>query len=123
MAKAKSFSKLGEAIERDPVRRARAEKQLLAVREAVTLAELREVLATRQEDIANALRKSQANVSRIEHQDDAKLSTIKSYVAALGGHLELSAVFPDATVKLEIGYHPPNRNGPGFGRRLIGAQN
>ncbi|CCF82780.1 hypothetical protein NITHO_1560008 [Nitrolancea hollandica Lb] len=37
----------------------------------------------------------QANVSRTEHHDDLYLSMLSSYVAALGGHLEVTAVFPD----------------------------
>jgi hypothetical protein len=34
-------------------------------------------------------------VSRLEHGDDAKLSTLRAYVEALGGRLELVAVFDD----------------------------
>lgn len=43
---------------------------------------------------------TQANLSRIEHQDDLYLSTLRGYVEALGGRLELRAVFPDQTVDL-----------------------
>lgn len=41
---------------------------------------------------------SQANVSRVEHQEDLYLSTLREYVAALGGELELTAVFPESRV-------------------------
>jgi transcriptional regulator with XRE-family HTH domain len=50
--------------------------------------------------IAEALEVSQPNVSRIEQQDDVYLSTLARYVAALGGHLEVLAVFPDETITL-----------------------
>jgi hypothetical protein len=37
-------------------------------------------------------------VSRIEQEEDVYLSTLARYVAALGGHLEVLAVFPEETV-------------------------
>ncbi len=55
-----------------------------------------------QQVLAEALDVSQPNVSRIEHQDDVFLSTLRSYVEALGGRLEVRAVFDDLTVDLEV---------------------
>jgi hypothetical protein len=43
---------------------------------------------------------SQPNVSHIEQQDDVYLSTLARYIAALGGHLEVLAVFPEETITL-----------------------
>jgi hypothetical protein len=43
---------------------------------------------------------TQENVSRIEHAEDAYLSTLERYVRALGGRLELNAVFPDKVIPL-----------------------
>ena len=43
---------------------------------------------------------TQANISRIEHEEDLDLSTLRGYVAALGGQLEVNAVFPDGKVTL-----------------------
>ncbi|MBI4261223.1 MAG: XRE family transcriptional regulator [Actinobacteria bacterium] len=45
--------------------------------------------------LAGALGVSQANVSRVEREGDVYLSTLRNYVSALGGKLELRAVFPD----------------------------
>ena len=42
----------------------------------------------------------QSAVSRMERQKDYRLSTLQRYVAALGGRLEMRAVFPDDTVDL-----------------------
>jgi len=53
-----------------------------------------------QEQVAQALGVSQANVSQIEHQDNIYLRTLSSYIEALGGQLEVRAVFPDETVVL-----------------------
>jgi hypothetical protein len=39
-------------------------------------------------------------VSKIEHQEDIYLSTLREYVEAIGGELEIKVVFPDETVSL-----------------------
>lgn len=62
---------------------------------AFTLGELRRARALTQVQLAGALEVSQAQVSRIEKQADLLLSTLASYVAAMGGDLELVATFPD----------------------------
>jgi hypothetical protein len=41
-----------------------------------------------------------ANVSQIESRHDIYLSTLSAYVEALGGRLEVNAVFPDETIRL-----------------------
>jgi DNA-binding XRE family transcriptional regulator len=62
------------------------------------LSELRSRRGLSQAAIAEALSVSQPNVSRIEQEEDVYLSTLARYVAALGGHLEVQAVFPDETI-------------------------
>ena len=64
------------------------------------LAEARRRRGVSQAAIARALEVSQPNVSRIEQQDDVYLSTLARYIAALGGHLEVLAVFPEETITL-----------------------
>jgi len=64
------------------------------------LAEARRRRGVSQATIAEALDVSQPNVSRIEQEQDVYLSTLARYVAALGGHLEVLAVFDDETVTL-----------------------
>ena len=58
--------------------------------------------ALTQAQLAKALNVSQAQVSRIEHQADLYLSTLESYIAAMGGSLELVAVFDDTRVVLTL---------------------
>lgn len=60
-----------------------------------TLAQLRQARRLTQTQLAGALGVSQAQVSRVENQADLYLSTLRSYVQAMGGELELRAVFPD----------------------------
>ncbi|MBV9197083.1 MAG: XRE family transcriptional regulator [Solirubrobacterales bacterium] len=64
------------------------------------LAEVRRRRGVSQAVMADALEVSQPNISRIEQEDDVYLSTLARYVAALGGHLEVRAVFPEETVTL-----------------------
>ena len=75
--------------------------------DAVALAAIRERRELTQTDVAQILAVSQANVSRIERQGDLYLSTLASYIEALGGSLRLSAVFEDGEV--EIGLATPAR--------------
>lgn len=97
---AHSFKRLSDAAKADPVRRARIEEQKRALRDVLALAQLRESRQMTQRQIAEQLQVSQANISRIEHQDDLYLSTLSEYIEALGGRLEITAVFDDESVSL-----------------------
>lgn len=74
----------------------------------VALAELRAEHGVSREDLARAWETSQPNVSKIEHQDDLLISTLRRYVEALGGRLELQAAFPEQTVRLGLGGTAPS---------------
>jgi DNA-binding XRE family transcriptional regulator len=102
MSGRRPFKELRAPIDADPVRRARVDDAKHAMREALALSELRTSRDVTQQVLAEALDVSQPNVSRIEHQDDVFLSTLRSYVEALGGRLEVRAVFDDLTVDLEV---------------------
>jgi transcriptional regulator with XRE-family HTH domain len=65
-----------------------------------SLHELRELRGASQTQIAEALGTSRPNVGRIERELDVRLSTLERYVEALGGRLEIHAVFDDADIKL-----------------------
>lgn len=100
MKKTKPFATLADAAKADPVRRERIAAYERAITDVLALAELRAARGLTQQDVAHRLDVSQANISRIEHEEDLYLSTLRAYVAALGGELELSAVFPDRRVRL-----------------------
>jgi hypothetical protein len=53
---------------------------------------LREAIGRTQAEIARAAAMDQGDVSRLEQREDAKLSTLRRYVRALGGPLELVVV-------------------------------
>lgn len=58
------------------------------------LRELRQIAGKAQADIASALHIKQPSVSKIEKQADMYLSTLRSYVEAIGGKLELVVNLP-----------------------------
>ncbi len=64
------------------------------VAQEMTLRELREALTLTQTRIAETLGIGQDSVSRLEKRSDLLLSTLRSYVEAMGGHLSLIADFP-----------------------------
>lgn len=59
-----------------------------------SLRDLRKVAGKAQADIAAALHIKQPSVSKIENQADMHISTLRSYVAAIGGELELVVRLP-----------------------------
>jgi ribosome-binding protein aMBF1 (putative translation factor) len=78
-----------------PAGEARREAMHQAVLDAMTLAELRQANGVNQTALAKRLGTGQARISRIERSPDLYLSTLRGYVEALGGRLELVAVFDD----------------------------
>jgi len=80
----------------------RYEPMRRATEDAVRLGQLREARKMTQVQVAQVLRSSQANVSKLERRDDLYLSTLGEYVEALGGRLELRAVFPDDMILIDI---------------------
>ena len=74
------------------------------------LRDVRHLAGGTQSAIAQSLGMDQAGVSRLEKRGDWKLSTLRDYVAALGGVLELRVRFPDFEAPLEPA-GPPARKG------------
>jgi transcriptional regulator with XRE-family HTH domain len=66
----------------------------------MTLAELRQAREMTQAQLGEALDLTQPGVSRIEHQTDLYLSTLRSYIAALGGQLEVIARFQNVEIPI-----------------------
>ncbi len=65
------------------------------IEDEMTLRDLRRAHELTQARMAEALHITQDGVSRIEQRSDFLLSTLRSYVEAMGGQLRLVAEFPD----------------------------
>jgi transcriptional regulator with XRE-family HTH domain len=82
--------------ELSPRRRARIEKHAAElIAEEMTLRDLRRALDLTQERLAETLGIGQDGVSRLEKRSDLLISTLRSYIEAMGGRLELIAEFPE----------------------------
>ncbi len=66
--------------------------------EEMPLQELRQALDLTQKEVAQSLKIEQAAVSKMEKQTDMYLSTLRRFIAAMGGELEIIAHFPEDTV-------------------------
>jgi DNA-binding XRE family transcriptional regulator len=67
---------------------------------SMPLEEVRKARQMTQAKLADALGVNQGEVSKIEHRTDLYLSTLADYVEALGGKLEIRAVFPDREMRI-----------------------
>ena len=69
--------------------------------ELATLRDLRVAASQTQAEMAKALGVRQDTISRLEQRSDMLLSTMRRYVEAMGGQLEIVATFPNRpSVKL-----------------------
>ncbi|MGP0058904.1 MAG: XRE family transcriptional regulator [Beijerinckiaceae bacterium] len=83
-----------------PERRARVAAKAAALRETMTLEELRKARSLSQEEIATTMTVGQPAVAKLEKRADMHVSNLRRYVEALGGTLEITARFPEASVLL-----------------------
>ena len=103
---AKKFSELRNKM--SPERRARVEARVQAALKEMPLHELRRARDLTQTTLAKAMGTTQGEVSKIEQRTDVYLSTLRSYIEAIGGELEIVARFPDGAVRIsrfeEVGH-------------------
>jgi DNA-binding XRE family transcriptional regulator len=84
-----------------PERREQLKLETVAELDRMGFASLRKARQQTQAELADKLGIDQASVSAIENRSDLLLSTLAKYVRALGGDVEIRAVFPEATFNLE----------------------
>jgi predicted transcriptional regulator len=80
--------------------RAGAAQRTAEMLAAIPLAELRRARELSQVTLAELLEASQSEVSKIEHRTDLYVSTLRRYVEAMGGELDIVARFPDGSVRI-----------------------
>ena len=81
--------------------RIRIQQEAVAELERMGFGKLRLARQQTQVALAERLDIPQTAVSRMERRTDLLLSTMRGYVEALGGKLELRAVFPDGEFLLD----------------------
>ena len=100
-----------------PARRKKIEARAATlIAEEMSLRDLRHALTLTQERMAETLGIGQDGVSRLEKRSDLLLSTLRTYIEAMGGQLSLIAEFPDrepvtlsGLATMETAPHPPTR--------------
>jgi DNA-binding XRE family transcriptional regulator len=90
----RSFSELTKDL--SPERRERKEQ----LWQEMNLAELRRAFSLTQDTLAKNLNVKQAEISKIENRADMLMSTLRNFVQAMGGDLEVRAVFPDRSIEI-----------------------
>jgi transcriptional regulator with XRE-family HTH domain len=83
-----------------PEAQAAAEQKTQALLEGLPLQELRQARQLSQEQLATILQVKQASISKLERRTDMYISTLRQFIEAMGGELEILAKFPDGVVRI-----------------------
>lgn len=86
----------GMSAKREQTNASRAAKMLAEM----PLQELRQARELSQNTLARLLGVTQPEISKIEKRTDMYLSTIRDYIEAMGGTLEVLASFPEGKVRI-----------------------
>ena|ERR1700679_407574 len=98
----RDFQELSDEVRKEPGAHEEIEARKAGLRVGLRLGELRQRRNQTQVNLAEVLNTSQANVSRMERTGNPYLETLADYVDALGGRLEITAVFDDEVVPLSV---------------------
>ena len=93
---AKNFDTLW--LKMSPERRRRIDERVEIALLNMALQDLRRARNLTQQEVADKLGVSQSALSKMEHQKDINVSTLKRIIRAMGGELKLVAQFPDTEV-------------------------
>jgi transcriptional regulator len=80
--------------------RNKANRKLRSMLAEMALRELRKEKGVSQEMLAFSLDTRQANISRLERRTDMHISTLRNYVEAMGGTLQIIAQFPEGDIQI-----------------------
>jgi DNA-binding XRE family transcriptional regulator len=109
MAEARNFNELRMKMPLES--RARVEERVKATLANMALDQLRAARELTQENLAQIFGVSQGSISRLEHRTDMYVSTLAKFIEAMGGQLEIRAVFPDGAVRINRFGGDANRAG------------
>lgn len=80
---------------------AAADKKAKKILAGMPLQELRYARQLSQEQLAEALHVKQASISKLERRTDMYISTLRNFIRAMGGELEINAVFPECVIAID----------------------
>jgi transcriptional regulator with XRE-family HTH domain len=97
---ATNFRKIRERM--PPERQERIRKRTEELLAELPLQELRQARELTQEELAEVLGLNQATISKLERRTDMYLSSLRRFVEAMGGELEIAANFPEGRVRIQL---------------------
>jgi Helix-turn-helix. len=95
---AKNFRDLRKKMPK--LRQERAAARTAEIMKGMALADLRRARQLSQEALGSAMHVSQPEISKLEQRADTYVSTVRKYVEALGGSLEIIARFPEGEIRI-----------------------
>ena len=98
MSRRRPFSDLTRDF--TPERRQRIDRMKRELLAEMPLHELRRARALTQRDLAKVLKVNQPAISKIEQRADVYVSSLRSYIEAVGGELKIVAEFPEGEVAI-----------------------
>jgi predicted XRE-type DNA-binding protein len=96
---AQKFKELQTKISAE--RRARVEERVREAIKEMALDELRTAREFTQAELSQVLRVDQGSISKLERRTDMYIGTLRRYIEAMGGSLQIRAVFPDGEVQIK----------------------
>jgi transcriptional regulator with XRE-family HTH domain len=95
---ARKFKDLRKTM--SPEAQARSHAKAIDMMAELPLAELRQARHLSQEQLAEILEVKQPAVAKMEKKVDMYISTLRRFVEAMGGELEINAHFPEGNVRI-----------------------
>ena len=95
---ARKFKELRDKMSAEAIQAGEATYRQLKA--SMALEELRDARRMTQQELAQTLNVDQSAVSKLEHRTDMYVSTLRRCIAAMGGELQIRAVFPAGTVMI-----------------------
>jgi DNA-binding transcriptional regulator YiaG len=79
----------------------RIERSVTEAARVMTLHQLREARSLTQVNLAKVLHINQGAVSKMEKRADMYVSTLRNFIQAMGGQLQVKAIFPEGEVQID----------------------
>jgi DNA-binding XRE family transcriptional regulator len=104
---ARNFKELRAKM--SPAARAESEAWAKETIQNMPLDELRAAREMTQANLSKVLGVPQGSISKMERRTDMYLSTLRSYIEAMGGRLEMRAIFSEGAVNIDFGKREGNK--------------
>ena len=95
---ARKFSELEARM--PPASIARSDAAYQRLKQEMALEELRGAFRLTQQQLAETLKVDQSAISKLERRTDMYVSTLERFIEAMGGRLEIRAIFPEGSVRI-----------------------